>query len=89
MAKQFIKASTNSTAAIVADGETKVFGNDGTFIENDEGKAKEIEERYGINGTGDVVGVDYEIREHGHNYFFGALLNEKARANYRKIFGHD
>jgi|APSaa5957512622_1039677.scaffolds.fasta_scaffold127474_2 hypothetical protein len=87
--KQFIKATTNDIKGVVANGENKVFDEHGTFIETDEGKAKEIEERYGIDGTGDVVGVDYEIREGGHVYFFGALRSPKARANYKRIFGHD
>ncbi len=89
MSKQIIKASTQQENGLLVDGEVKQFGSDGTFIEHDDGKAKEIQEYYGRNGTGDVAVVDYDNSERGHKYFFGGFSSKKARANYKRIFGHD
>ena len=86
--KQVIKATTQNASGLLSDGKPMNFGSDGTFLVEDHGRAKDIDDYYGRKGTGDVVVVDYDNSERGHTYFFGGLRSPRARASYERIFGH-
>lgn len=69
---QVIKATTREIPGLYVGGREKHFAKNGTFETNDPGEAAEIDKVLGAKGTGEVVVVPNEQKEHGHNYTFGA-----------------
>jgi len=71
---QAIKADTGDYTGIVHDGRKMKFRRDDTFIIEDEGLAREIDQVHGRKGTQKLSIVpydDHQTRELGHRYRFG------------------
>lgn len=65
-----VKASQRDLPSLQAGDRELAFGKSGMEIV-DPGVAHEIEDRYGVKGTGDVVVVPHYVdREPGHHYTF-------------------
>jgi hypothetical protein len=67
-----VKATTKPNDTIRLDGREYKFKNGNSFYLNDAGAAKEMDKEFGSGkgGTGDVVVIEKEFREPGHNYRF-------------------
>lgn len=71
---QAIKADTGDYEGIRHDGKEYRFQDNGTFVVEDEGLAREMESIYGKKGTQKIAFApydDHETRELGHRYTFG------------------
>lgn len=71
---QAVKADVGDYEGIVHDGKEYRFRRDDSFIVDDEGLAKELDQMYGKKGTQKLAispYTDHETRELGHTYTFG------------------
>jgi hypothetical protein len=71
---QAIKADVGDYKGIRHDGKEYRFRGDDTFIIDDEGLAREMDQTYGVKGTQKVSLVPYTDKttnEPGHRYTFG------------------
>ena len=71
---QAIKADVGNYEGIRHEGKEYRFGSDDTFILDDEGLARELDQTYGRKGTQKVAITAYDdttTREPGHKYTFG------------------
>jgi hypothetical protein len=78
---QAIKADVGDYKGIVHDGKKYHFRRDDTFIIEDAGLAREMDQTYGIKGTQKVAITPYddpETREPGHKYTFGPMTSKAA-----------
>ena len=69
---QVVKATTRDIPGLTVGGRVKKFSSNGTFETSDAGEAREIDKVLGMKGTGEVVVTNYEDKEQGHTYTFGA-----------------
>jgi len=72
---QAIKADTSDYLGIRHDGKEYRFRGDDTFILEDEGLARELDQTYGLKGSQKLAITAYDdttTREPGHKYTFGS-----------------
>ena len=71
---QAIKADTGDYKGVRHEGKEYRFRGDDTFILEDEGLARELDQTYGIKGSQKLAITAYDdttTREPGHRYTFG------------------